>query len=146
MPVVTLPNGMVLEAQSEAEARFLYGEIFEGEGYLKHGLELGDGDCVFDLGANTGLFSASLVRRHRGLRLVLFEPAPATYAMLERNAEHHLGGADVTLVQAAVSSAPGRGTFEFSPTWTLAAGASGPLRELEAASARARREAGRVAW
>jgi 31-O-methyltransferase len=146
MPVVTLPNGMVVEAANDREAAVLYHEIFEAGTYLKHGLELGDGDCVFDIGANVGFFSASLAQRHRDLRLVLFEPVPSTFAILERNAERLLAGARVTLVPAGVSSAPGKVTFEVDPTWTIDAGASPFLRDIEASSRSARGEAGLVAW
>jgi hypothetical protein len=137
---------MVVEAPNEREAAFLYLEIFEGGAYLKHGLEIGDGDCVFDVGANVGLFSASLAQRHRDLRLVLFEPLPDTFAMLERNAARLLDGARVTLVRAGVSSARGTATFEIDPDWSMAAGASPFLREIEANSRSARRQAGLLAW
>ncbi len=146
MPVVTLPNGMVVETPNDKEASFVYNEIFESGTYLKHGLEIGDGDCVFDVGANVGLFSASLAQRHRDLRLVLFEPVPETFAMLERNAERLLGDARVTLVRAGVSSAPGTATFESDPSWTIDAGAASFLREIEASSRSSRREAGLLAW
>ncbi len=146
MPVVTLPNGMVVEAPNDREAEFLYHEIFEAGPYLKHGLVISDGDCVFDVGANVGLFSASLALRHRDLRLVLLEPVPHNFEILERNAERALGTARVTLVQAGVSSAPGMATFEFNGAWTFAAGAGPFLREVEAGSRSARRAAGRLAW
>jgi FkbM family methyltransferase len=122
MPVVTLPNGMVVDTPNKHETAFLYHELFEANGYLQHGVTVDDGACLLDVGANVGLFSASLAQRHRDLRLVLFEPVPYTYAMLKRNAERHLTGAQATLVQAAVSSSPGRGTFEFSSSWTFGAG------------------------
>ncbi len=146
MPLSTLPNGMVVETQSDAEAAFLYHEIFDQLAYLKHGLEIGDGACVFDVGANVGLFSASLAERYRNLRLVLFEPMPETFAMLGRNAERLLGDARVTLVNAAVASAPGTTSFEFDPTWTLAAGAAPARRAMEAGHRSARRRAGLLAW
>jgi FkbM family methyltransferase len=143
---VTLPNGLVVEATNDREALFLYGELFETDVYLKHGLSIDDGDCVFDVGANVGLFSASLAQRHRDLWLVLFEPVPETFAMLERNAERLLGGARVTLVQAGVSSAAGRATFEVDPNWSIAAAASPYVHEIEASSRASRRKAGRLAW
>ena len=146
MAVVTLPNGMVVEAGNARELTFLYSDIFEDDTYLRHGIELSAGDCVFDVGANIGLFSAFLAERHRDLRLVLFEPIPETFALLARNAERLLGNARVTLVEAGVSSAEGATTFEFDPSWSLAAGASSHLRDLERSSSSARRSAGLVAW
>jgi FkbM family methyltransferase len=146
MPVVTLPNGMVVESASRNEALFLYNVFFGTDENLKHGLELRDGDCVFDIGANVGLFSAALARDHRGLRLVLFEPVPDTFAMLERNAERILGDSSVTLVRAGVSSVPGQATFEVDRGSSIAAAASPFLRQVEASSRSARRQAGLLAW
>jgi len=108
----TLPNGLALEAASSREAAFLYCEIFEGGAYTRHGIDVGDGATVLDVGANVGAFSVAMAQRHRDLRLVLFEPVPDTFALLQRNAERLLGSARVTLVRAGVSSAPGRVTFE----------------------------------
>jgi FkbM family methyltransferase len=146
VPLTTLPNGLVVETANEKEAAFLYSEIFETSSYSKYGIALADGATVFDVGANVGLFSASLVRRHRDLRLVLFEPVPHTFAMLERNAQRLLVGARVTLVPAGVSSAPGRTTFELDRSWTIDAGASAHLRSIEGSARQARKEAGVLAW
>jgi FkbM family methyltransferase len=146
MPVVTLPNGMVVESASKSEALFLYNVFFGGDDYVKHGLELRSGDIVFDVGANIGLFSAALAKDHAGLRLVLFEPVPDTFTMLERNSERLLGNATVTLVQAGVSSAPGKATFEVDRGSSMGAAASPFLREIEASSRSARQRAGLLAW
>jgi hypothetical protein len=146
MPVVTLPNGMEVEAPSDREAAFLYHEIFEDGAYVRHGIAVEDGDCVVDVGANIGLFSAALAQRHRDLRIVLFEPVPEVFAMLERNAARLLGSARATVVQAGVSSAPGSVTFEYDPVMSLGAGALPFLRDVEASSRAARREVGLLAW
>ena len=120
MPLTTLPNGLTLETSTSREAVFLYREIFERGSYMRHGIEVGDGATVLDVGANVGAFSVALAQRHRDLRLVLFEPIPDTFALLRRNAERLLGGARVTLVCAGISSAPGRVTFRIPPSSALA--------------------------
>jgi 31-O-methyltransferase len=120
MPFVTLPNGLTLEMPSSREARILYSEIFEQSSYMRHGIDVGDGATVLDVGANVGAFSVALAQRHRDLRLVLFEPIPETFAALRGNAERLLGSARVTLVPAGVWSAPGRGTFRIPPSSTTA--------------------------
>jgi 31-O-methyltransferase len=116
MPLMTFPNGLTLETASSREARILYSEIFEHGSYTRHGIDVGDGATVLDVGANVGTFSVALAQRHRDLRLVLFEPIPDTFALLRRNAERLLGSARVTLVRAGVSSAPGRARFRVSPS------------------------------
>jgi FkbM family methyltransferase len=75
---------------------------------------------VLDIGANVGAFSVALAQQYRDLRLVLFEPIPATFTLLQRNAARLLTGADVTLVNAGVSAAPGRVTFHVPPESTMA--------------------------
>lgn len=116
MTLITLPNGLTLETPNSREAQILYREIFEGGSYTRHGIDVGNGATVLDVGANVGAFSVALAQRYRDLRLVLFEPIPETFALLRRNAERLLGGATVILVRAGVSSAPGRATFRLPPS------------------------------
>ena len=113
-----LPNGLELDARTEGEARLLYHEMFEMQAYLRHGIDVADGATVFDVGANIGGFSASLAQQRDGLRLVLFEPIPETFAMLRNNADRLMQGAEVTLVPKAVSSFVGTVTFETHPRWS----------------------------
>ncbi|MGA9859716.1 MAG: FkbM family methyltransferase [Solirubrobacteraceae bacterium] len=75
---------------------------------------------MLDIGANVGAFSVALAQRYRDLRLVLFEPIPGTFALLQRNAQRLLTGAQVTLVNAGVASTPGRVTFHVPPESTMA--------------------------
>jgi 31-O-methyltransferase len=141
MEQVTLPNGLVVEAPSRGEAAFLFEEIFTGSTYRRHGIEVSDGATVFDVGANIGLFSAWVAQQRRGLRLVLFEPVPSTFAILEHNVRHLLGNADVTLRCAGLAATPGRLTLDVNPKWSLDAGVAN--RRLVAD---ARRAAGLRTW
>jgi FkbM family methyltransferase len=115
-----LPNGLTLETSSSREGAFLLSELFERDSYTRHGIDLADGATVMDVGANVGAFSVSLAQRYRNLRLVLFEPIPDTFTLLQRNADRLLTNARVTLVNAGVSSAPGRVTFHVPPESTMA--------------------------
>ncbi len=138
---VTLPNGLVVEAPNRGEATFLYEEIFGRGTYLRHGIDLADGATVLDVGANIGLFAVSLAQRHARLRLLLFEPVPSTFAMLQRNAARVLTDADVTLCCAGMAAAPGRALLDVDPRWSLDAGLDN--REL---GRTARNRAGVEAW
>jgi FkbM family methyltransferase len=131
MPITTLPNGLVLETPTENEAKIIYHELFESNAYLRNGITLRDGATVFDVGANVGGFSASLVQRHRDLRLFLFEPIPATFAILERNAERLRTAAQVITINAAVSSTPGRLRFRVDPSSSFVASAVTAVTEPE---------------
>jgi FkbM family methyltransferase len=138
---VKLPNGLVIDALNAGEATFLYEEIFDRGTYLRTGLQLSDGATVLDVGANIGMFALSLAQTYANLRLVLFEPVPATFAVLERNAARLLTNADVVLRREGMAAAPGRVVFDVDPRWSLDAGYRN--RDLTAS---ARRDAGADAW
>jgi FkbM family methyltransferase len=131
MPITTLPNGLVLETPTENEAKIIYHELFENNAYLRNGITVDDGATVFDVGANVGGFSASLVQQHRDLRLFLFEPIPETFAILRRNAERLRGACQVVTIQAAVSSAPGPLRFRVDPSSSFVASAVTAVTEPE---------------
>jgi hypothetical protein len=111
-----------LHAPNAMEARVLYHEIFETEAYCKHGITVRDGDCVFDVGANIGLFSVFLARRHAKLSLFAFEPLPPVFALLERNAALHLKR-DAKLFAFGLGAKAERVTFRFDPKLTFASSA-----------------------
>jgi len=74
---------------SQMEVDFLYREIFEQQDYLRHDVELCEGDTVFDVGAHIGLFALFAYARCRGrLSLFSFEPIPETYLYLQKNLFH----------------------------------------------------------
>jgi FkbM family methyltransferase len=86
MQSIQLGNIGSLFVISKDDAKFLYQEIFHGLEYLCHGVRLGRGDVVFDVGANIGLFSVFAHRACRGdLTLYAFEPIPYTFEVLSAN-------------------------------------------------------------
>lgn len=113
MSLVRLPNGMRVHALRRAEALFLYHEIFRDESYLQYGIDLLDGQCVFDVGANIGLFSLFLVSRYRNLKLYLFEPIPSLCVLAERNLQPHWAGSCINLCRCGLAGRPGDAVFEF---------------------------------
>ncbi|MCC7247120.1 MAG: amino acid adenylation domain-containing protein [Lysobacter sp.] len=96
-----------------SETRFLHEEIFGGDGYLRHGVRLSDGDCVFDVGANIGMFSMYAATRHAGLRVFAFEPVPRVCDVLRLNLA--LLGVDAAIHDCGLSDAPGEAEFVFYP-------------------------------
>ena len=75
--------------RNRAETDFLYKEIFEGDGYLRHGLSIRDGDVVFDVGANIGIFAVFAGTRVSNARVYAFEPIPPVFDVLRANMELH---------------------------------------------------------
>src|SRR5262245_63332512 len=86
MKAFKLPNGLcVWNAPESADTDFLYRESFERHCYEKHGIAIKDGDVIFDVGANIGMFALSLMERFRNLQIYSFELVTSTYACLARN-------------------------------------------------------------
>lgn len=81
------PNGLRVWStpRSGSEIKFIFREIFEDRCYERHGVAIGAGDVILDVGANVGMFALSLMERFDDLRIVCLEPAPPTRACLERN-------------------------------------------------------------
>ncbi len=121
----TLPNGMDIVHLNPGETDFLYREIYEGEGYLKHGLAVTAGDCVFDVGANIGLFSLDMAQR--GAVVHAFEPIPEVYEILALNSRR-LGGSVQTYARG-VGESSGYETFTYYPNVTILSGAHADLEE-----------------
>ena len=84
-PLYTLPNGLEVACFDQTEARDLYKMIFEERNYLKHGITLNDGDCVFDVGANIGMFALFAHQMCSNVDLYAFEPLPPTFDKCRAN-------------------------------------------------------------
>jgi sterol 3beta-glucosyltransferase len=107
-----LPNGMRVHGATpgDARSRHFIDDYFTG------GLELRPGMTVLDVGANIGLFSLEALRRSGGqLELYAFEPAPDTFAYLERNIHDLFPGAPVWLLRSALAARPGHATLYHRP-------------------------------
>ena len=79
MRQLSLPDGLDVFSLNAEETRFVYDEVFGARCYLQHGIELRDGDCVFDVGANIGMASIFFCKERRNVRIFAFEPSPAAY-------------------------------------------------------------------
>jgi FkbM family methyltransferase len=80
-----LPNGLIVAHFSDHQTRALYREIFEDQEYFRHNITLKDGDCVFDVGANIGMFSLYIHQRYANLDVYAFEPLPPIFEILQTN-------------------------------------------------------------
>lgn len=109
----TLPNGMAVAYQSLAELLHFYEDIFEKQGYTRNGIQLRGDDCVFDVGANVGLFTLFAARHRPGCRIFAFEPAPAIYRILQENVADIRG--QVTLFNCGLSDHQGFAELTFYP-------------------------------
>lgn len=115
-----LPDGLEVFSLNADETRFVHREVFEARCYLQHGIELRDGDCVFDVGANIGLATVFFHRERRGVRIFAFEPSPVACECLRANVELH--GADARVFECGLSREPGTAEFTFYPANSVMSG------------------------
>ena len=137
-----LPNGIGIVHLNRAETEFTYREVFGGEGgYLRHGVDLRDGDVVFDVGANIGLFTLFAGTQRRRVTVYAFEPIPPVFEVLRRNAEIH--GIDARLFPCAVAERGGTAELTYYPHATILSGAyADAAREREVVRATLRHQYG----
>ena len=122
-----LPNRMLVASQNKNETDFMYKEIFEEKIYLRHGISLQDGDCVFDVGANIGMFSLFVGQTCRNAKIYAFEPIPPLSDLLRANAA--LYGLDAKIYKCGVAADTTRQEFTYYPHLTLMSGRFADLRE-----------------
>lgn len=109
-----LPNGLTVHHLNKASLALAYEDVFSRDQYLQHGMQVRDGDCVFDVGANVGLF---LLRINRALahgRVFCFEPIGQIFRVLQNNASRH-NHLDVQLINCGLAHRPGTASFTFFP-------------------------------
>ena len=84
---MTLPGGMEIFYANRQEVAFLWEEM---PAYFRHGIAIGEGDTLLDVGANIGLFSLYASRAsHHKATIFAFEPIPSTFKILQQNIERH---------------------------------------------------------
>ncbi len=111
MRSTTLQDGTKVFCLQTFEAKVLDSHV---KGYFKHGIALKDGDVVFDVGANVGVFGVRAVQQFPHVRVFAFEPVPAIYEVCRANAELH-GKDRFRVFRAGVGSAPGQLSFRYYP-------------------------------
>ncbi len=133
---LTLPDGLEIFSLNADETRFVHGEVFGARSYLRHGIELRDGDCVFDVGANIGLASIFFCKERRNVHIFAFEPSPAAFECLKANVELHgkLHQADIRAFQCGLSRESGTAEFTFYPNNSVMSGFHADLEQDRAAT------------
>lgn len=112
----TLPDKRRVFCVNPFEVSTVHGQIAR---YFRHGISLADGDIVFDVGANIGLFTlAACDWGKRRLTVLAFEPMPALFEALQANvARYRL--AEVLPLPWAVSKQRGQIDFTYYPLMTV---------------------------
>lgn len=114
-----LPNGMTTFYLNRAETDFMYREIFEKSSYTKYGITLEDGACVFDVGANVGIFSLFVHRGCKNAKIFAFEPIPPIFELLNLNASVYDAKGNIKTFQCGLSSSESEADFTYYPNATV---------------------------
>ena len=111
--MIRLPNNMVIAHKNRHETEFFYDQIFVRQTDLKYGIRLDDDACVFDVGANIGLFTLLAHQQCRDATIFAFEPSPPIFELLRRNTE--LYGVNARLFDFGLSNREKTVPFTFYP-------------------------------
>ncbi|HEX7184125.1 MAG TPA: amino acid adenylation domain-containing protein, partial [Thermoanaerobaculia bacterium] len=124
-----LPNGLAVVEQNRDETEYLYEEIFANRSYLQHGLTLPPGACVFDVGANIGMFTLFVRQECPTARIYAFEPIAQIFETLRINTE--LYADEVKLLQFGLSNRERTETFAYYPRYSMMSSQSDYSRPTE---------------
>lgn len=121
-PQLQLPNGLTVVHQNKNETEYLYEEIFDKRVYVRHGIELPADACVFDVGANIGMFTLFIREHYPDARVYAFEPIAPIFKTLLLNVE--LTGANAKTFPFGLSDKKGSATFTYYPQYSMMSGLS----------------------
>lgn len=114
------PCGLSIAHVAKAETTFAYKEIFEDKIYFQHGIEVRDGDCVFDVGANIGLFTIFVQERYRDVTSFSFEPSPEVFPLLQLNIAKY--GSRARAYPFGLADEERQATFTYYPAYSIMSG------------------------
>ncbi|MBN9381657.1 MAG: amino acid adenylation domain-containing protein [Chitinophagaceae bacterium] len=122
-----LPNGLPVWYANKSELELIYDEIFVDQAYLKPRITVKEGDIIFDVGANIGLFSLFMGLHYPGVRLYGFEPVGAVYDILQKNLS--LYPIEYKIFNTGISDREGDVKFNYYPVNTVLSGRYGNVEE-----------------
>jgi FkbM family methyltransferase len=112
-----LPNGKTIFCVHKHEVQVVYEEV---KAYLKNGIQLQEGDMVFDVGANIGLFTLLVEHLCNGnINVYAFEPIPAIFEVLQANIQN-LASKNFKSFPYGLSDQSKTTTFAYYPRATIA--------------------------
>ncbi len=101
---VIFPGGFTCITHTTGEeTALLYYEILVKQDYFRYGLSVEGTHCVFDVGANIGMFTLAVKMKAPGAAVFSFEPIKDTFRALEQ-IMHFYGYSDVHVYNIALGS------------------------------------------
>lgn len=125
---VRLPNKMKIFCLRKDEVKLIYKEV---QAYVKNGIELHEGDVVFDVGANIGLFTLWVYQLcNKNIKVYAFEPIPEIFDVLKANVQR-FDAEKLMAFPYGLSQEAKTTTFAYYPNSTLASGLYPGLSKAE---------------
>jgi amino acid adenylation domain-containing protein/non-ribosomal peptide synthase protein (TIGR01720 family)/FkbM family methyltransferase len=115
-----LPNEMTIVCRNRNETEFMYDEIFAAKTYLNFGIDVPDDACIFDVGANIGLFTLFASQLGQRATIYSFEPIPPVFEILRLNTEIYRLNAK--LFECGLSNVSEAVSFTYYPNVSLMSG------------------------
>lgn len=111
MKSTKLNDGTKVYCLKAPEAKMLDHHV---DGYLQNGISIKDGDVVFDVGANIGIFGVRATQKNKDVKVYCFEPIPDIAEVLSQNATEFSNGGMV-VKQCGLSDEEGMVEFTYFP-------------------------------
>jgi FkbM family methyltransferase len=111
MTKTELFDGTEIYCLRKPEAKMLDHHV---EGYLQHGIKINDGDVVFDVGANIGVFGIRAIQKGPNVKAYCFEPIPDIADVLQKNA-FNIANGRIKVLRCGVSDKSSTATFTYFP-------------------------------
>lgn len=106
--------------RSKVDVDILSRELLKDDNlYLRHGITIAPGDCIFDVGANIGFFILFVNKLITQGKLVAFEPIPEVFEVLQLNADRH-NKLSVQLLNCGLSRQAAHAQFAYCPRTSVA--------------------------
>ncbi len=113
-------GGLEIFHYDAEETKFVYKEIFEDRVYFRHGITLSKGDCVWDIGANIGLFTLFVQETFEDIQVHAFEPSPQIFEILTANTARY--GRQVIAHRCGIAAQEREASFTFYPRYSIMSG------------------------
>jgi FkbM family methyltransferase len=115
-PETTLPNGLRIFYLRKNEVRILYEQT---QDYFRYEFDIKEGDTIFDVGANIGLFALSIYQRYgKKVNVYAFEPISNVFEVLNANAQR-FGPEGIRVFPCGLAQESKKVTFAYHPNATM---------------------------
>src|SRR3989339_684318 len=122
-----LLNGLRIFSFNKNETDFMYNKIFKDNIYLKYGFKFKKNACIFDVGANIGLFSLRIEELIKDPKIYAFEPIPDVFNLLKFNTKIY--NKDIKVYNHGISDKSSTKKFTYYPKMSILSSAKADFKK-----------------